>query len=110
MPVFYNGCDVLLVTSEVEAHPLVVYEAMACGLPVISTDVGDVAENVVNGLNGYVVNTENPVEQAITRIKWLKENDELRWDMGAMSRKIIEARWTWEQVVPQYQSLWSLMR
>ena len=30
MPFFYNACDVFLVTSETEAHPMVVYEAMSC--------------------------------------------------------------------------------
>lgn len=42
--VYMNACDALLVTSYREGSPNVVKEALACGLPVLSVDVGDIAE------------------------------------------------------------------
>jgi teichuronic acid biosynthesis glycosyltransferase TuaC len=43
MPVWLNACDALLFTSEREGSPNIVREALACGTPVVSVDVGDVA-------------------------------------------------------------------
>lgn len=47
--------DMYLCTSVAESSPIAVWEALSMGLPVVSTDVGDVSEYVVNGVNGYVV-------------------------------------------------------
>jgi glycosyltransferase involved in cell wall biosynthesis len=54
MPVYMNACDALLLTSAHEGSPNVVKEALACNLPVVSTDVGDVAERI-GGVDGCVL-------------------------------------------------------
>jgi teichuronic acid biosynthesis glycosyltransferase TuaC len=46
MPLFMSAADVLLVTSLYEGGPMVVREALACNLPVVTVDVGDAAERV----------------------------------------------------------------
>jgi glycosyltransferase involved in cell wall biosynthesis len=46
VPVWLNAGDVLILTSLHEGSPTVVKEALACGLPVVSVDVGDVAERI----------------------------------------------------------------
>ena len=46
MPIYLNAADCLLITSDYEGSPNMVKEALACGLPIVSVDVGDVAERV----------------------------------------------------------------
>jgi glycosyltransferase involved in cell wall biosynthesis len=52
----YNQCKVLVCASTVEGGPRVTLEAMACGIPVISTPCGIMPEVIVDGKNGYLFN------------------------------------------------------
>jgi len=54
MPFYMNAADALLLTSIQEGSPNVVKEALACNLPVVSTDVGDVRERI-QSIDGCVV-------------------------------------------------------
>jgi glycosyltransferase involved in cell wall biosynthesis len=51
VPVWLNAADVLLLTSKHEGSPTIVKEALACGLPIVSVNVGDVAERI-EGVDG----------------------------------------------------------
>lgn len=58
------AADCLLLTSKREGSPQVIKEAMACGCPIVSVDVGDVADRIA-GIDGcYLVRTRDPREIA----------------------------------------------
>jgi teichuronic acid biosynthesis glycosyltransferase TuaC len=63
VPLWINASDVLLMTSLHEGSPTIVKEALACNLPVVSVDVGDVAERV-NGVDGCHLAMPNPRDLA----------------------------------------------
>jgi teichuronic acid biosynthesis glycosyltransferase TuaC len=62
IPLYMNAADALLVTSRTEGSPTVVQEAMACDLPVVSVDVGDVRERLEGVAACKVVHSRDPAE------------------------------------------------
>ena len=99
----YN-CDALLLTSKTEGSPQVIKEAMACGCPIVSVDVGDVAERV-SGVEGcYVVRTREPKDIAEALLKAIahegKTNGRQRiQEMGLSNEQVAE------RLMAIYQSL-----
>jgi len=56
IPLYMNACDVLIFTSLWEGSPNVIKEAMACNLPIISVNVGDVNDVIKNCKNCKLIN------------------------------------------------------
>ena len=81
-----------------EGHPWVIVEAMAAGLPIITTDQGCIRESVINGENGYIVPHRDPKAIAEQTLR-LIENPVLRKSMGLRSRELYEANFTKEHFV-----------
>ena len=97
-------CDALLMTSKTEGSPQVIKEAMACGCPIVSVDVGDVAERV-SGVEGcYVVRTREPkdiaqaLQQAIA-FEGKTNGRERILEMGLSNEQVAE------RLIAIYQSL-----
>lgn len=64
MPYFYSAADVCVVPSYYESFGLVALESLACGTPVVTTDVGDLRKIIRPGETGYVVASASPTELA----------------------------------------------
>ncbi|HEX7413104.1 MAG TPA: glycosyltransferase family 4 protein [Bacteroidia bacterium] len=78
---------------EPEGHPWSVIEAMAAGLPIISTDMGAITESVIDGVNGFIVETKQP-EQIAEKLELLIKDIELRKKMGAAGCDLYLANFT----------------
>lgn len=74
IPCFFNAADLHLLTSDFEGSPNSVKECMACNIPVVSTDVGDVKELLHGVQNSYVSNSIDDNEIAELVIKVLSTN------------------------------------
>jgi glycosyltransferase involved in cell wall biosynthesis len=72
---------------------MVVLEAMAAGLPVITTDQGAIRETVLDGVNGFIVPKGDPAAIAEKIVLLLRDHD-LRRRMGQASRERFLASYT----------------
>lgn len=85
MPAAYGSAEVFCLPSWWEAMPLSVLEAMASGLPVVATDVGDVARAVIHGTTGLVVPPRSPSDLA-DALEMLLTDPACRLRMGEAGR------------------------
>lgn len=93
MPAAYAAADVFCLPSWWEAMPLSILEAMASGLPVVATDVGDVSREVADATTGFVVPVRCPPELAAA-LETLVIDPERRRRMGAAGRARVEERFS----------------
>lgn len=91
VPYYYAMSDIVVVPSLQEAFGLVVSEAMACGKPVIGTNVGGIPDQIIDGYNGFLVPPRNP-ENIAEKIIWLINNPNEAKRMGINGRKTVEEK------------------
>ncbi|HEX5501563.1 MAG TPA: glycosyltransferase [Thermomicrobiales bacterium] len=72
VPLYMSACDALVLASRAEGSPMVVKEAMACNLPVVSVPVGDVAE-VIGATPGCALARDDPDALAAALLATLRE-------------------------------------
>jgi len=94
MPDFYNSVDVYVCVSVAESTPMPVLEAMSCGLPVVSTDVGIVPEALQREWIIPAISEEKVVEITKKKLKELKTDDNLRKKVGERNLEEIRCRWS----------------
>lgn len=68
MPLYMNAADALLLTSKSEGSPNTVKEAMACNLPIVATDVGDVRERLSGVDPSFICRTDVELRDALVDV------------------------------------------
>jgi glycosyltransferase involved in cell wall biosynthesis len=96
--------DVFVLTSFYEGLPVSVLEAMACGTPVVATDVGGVKEVISDGTNGLLVEPGNPHAIA-EKIKKLLKDENLRKDFGKAGFKMVKEKFSIDKTVQGIENL-----
>ena len=97
VPLYMNASDVMLFTSDYEASPMVIKEAMACNTSIVSTDVGD-TKWVIGDTEGYSISQKDPEDIALKikmaldygrRTEGRERIVELGLELQQIARKII---------------------
>ncbi|WP_353808024.1 glycosyltransferase family 4 protein [Agromyces sp. SYSU T00194] len=97
------AADLLVLPSAYEANALVVLEALACGLPVVSTRVGFAPDIIVDGENGFLVDRDPAsVAQRLDELDRLGPRITAEWRARA---RATSERYTWPEIARRYLAL-----
>lgn len=105
VPDVMRGLDCFVLPSLAEGISNTILEAMACGLPVIATDVGGNSELIEAGKTGVVVPAGDVPAMAREIIGLAKQREKAR-TMGLDGRKRVEQTFSMTAMVKQYQDLY----
>jgi glycosyltransferase involved in cell wall biosynthesis len=98
--------DVFVFPSRNEGHPYVILEAMAAGLPVISTDVACIPETVHDGVHGFLVKPRD-INALAERIERLLRDESLRKQMGRAARQRFLEEYTHEKFAERMRTIFA---
>ena len=89
----------VVVPSHYESFGMVALEAMACGTPVIASDVGGLSLNVADGFNGYLV-PKGDVDELAYKMELMLEHDQLRAQLGTQACQWAQ-RFSWQTIADE---------
>ncbi|GIK40757.1 MAG: hypothetical protein BroJett011_45900 [Chloroflexota bacterium] len=97
LPTELNQAELFILPSLWEGHPKVLLEAMACGRPVIGTDVPGIRELIVHGQNGYLCQPDPASLRAA--VETLLGNKDLQAHLGQRARALVEDYFSLERIL-----------
>jgi glycosyltransferase involved in cell wall biosynthesis len=103
---YYNEASVFILPSiDIEGFGVVLLEAMACKIPVITTDIVGVVKEIRQNNCGIIVKPKDSqaLGEAIVR---LLKNPELAKQMGENGRKLVEQDWGWEKIAKKIENIY----
>lgn len=109
IPAVMNALDIHVLSSLGEAFPNVLAEAMACGTPCVTTDVGDAS--LIVGAHGWVVSPRKPapLAEGLLQAQTLFEKDPLAWQaLQHACRAHIMANFELSQMCERYRHAWQM--
>ncbi len=106
-----NGIDLFILSSESEAFPNVLNEAMACGTPCVSTDVGDAS--IILGDTGWIVPSKDSesLYSSVIKAAQEKESNHRSWSQRSIAcRQRIVQKFSLEKMVKKYKEVWMSLK
>ena len=105
LPYYYSAAEVVVMPSHYESFGLVALEAMACGTPVIASQVGGLAFLVQDGVTGYTVPAEDHIALC-EKLTALLGQEPLRQKMGRNAAEYALS-YDWGKIAKQIMEVYS---
>ena len=103
---FYRSLDVYICASSAEGTPNTCLEAAACGVPLVTTRVGNMPELVRDGANGFFI--ERDVCDIAEKLSSLRDIPGLRKHLGQAIRASV-MEWDWDRRAQHYRAMFDAM-
>ncbi|MFH1638965.1 MAG: glycosyltransferase [Chloroflexota bacterium] len=94
LPLYYSAADVAVISSHYESFGLVALEALACGTRVVTTDVGDLKNIIIQEVTGYVLAEKTPQAMAVKIAMALSQTDTGGGSAALMRASVNRFNWT----------------
>jgi D-inositol-3-phosphate glycosyltransferase len=104
LPYYYSAAEAVVVPSQYESFGMVALEAMACGRPVVASQIGGLAYLVQDGITGFTVPVDDPVELA-NRLTSLLRDSDLRERMGKQA-SLVAQEYAWDKIATKIMVLY----
>lgn len=106
---YWAASDVFCFTSKLESYPRVILEAMAAGLPIVTTNVFGIAEQVREGANAllFAPGDRRALAEHLRRVI---SDDVLRKKMARLSEQVLESLNTYPELLDAYESVFKAAR
>jgi len=101
----YGAFDVFSLSSDTEQAPLTILEAMAAGLPIVATDVGDIAQ-MVSSENKAFITSLGDERAYIDALSYLAQNPKARLVIGAANQAKVKAQYRSTMMVDAHRKLY----
>ncbi len=105
MPAYYRNADVFVLAGRYEPFGLTALEAMACGTAPIVSSVAGAREVIIDGLNGFIVDTHNRKALSETIYKLLTDT-KLRKKISENAAFTIKEHYSWDKIVDKFINLY----
>ncbi len=102
----YAGADISVLTSLNEGTPVSLIESLAAGVPVVSTNVGGIADFVSDGEHGFLTDV-NDESLFVQRILELSQNENLRIEMAQKGKKKVLSVFDFKRLVTDVANLYT---
>jgi len=102
---YYHNSHILVIPSNWEGLPLVLLEGMACGLPIVASNLGGNREGIEDGINGLLF-TPGKEDELASKIIYFIEHPEVAKQMGRMCREKAVALFSLRNTINKYVELY----